>query len=503
MKKNSLLLLASFAFLSVSCSGDSDSEVSNIPSSSSSISSSSSSLSSSSNGDSGNPELSSSSEEQSSITIEAEKLGLTPGSTTASLNLAWYSDIGSENEGSHVRLFNAEGDILSTTSDGIYAAAVAGKLFHKITINGLAAGTAYKYAVSNNGRDWSDKYDYKVPAAGAFRFAAVSDPQITLGNQDPTGNYLSTPPTVAQGWKDAVEKIAATGASLIVGAGDQIDQGAGDFEEKYALFFAPPELRNIPYAPSVGNHDTHCNFLYHYNLPNERIPGTACTSGAGIYGLNGKGFYYYLYNNVLFVMLNTSAPVASVDGARLLVNIYEEIIVNAKTANSGRYDWIVVFQHKPTQSVADHSADKDVQYYVEAGFERLMTAQGVDLVVSGHDHIFAKSKLLKQGPSDLFSRQSTDGKGTIYLTITSVSGSKFYAPFICSSNSDYPYLANGAKGCSNMNASNLPIGVNTYLQNGIPQYTIVDVDGANMTLKTYGLNGELYDEFNLSPTLPK
>nr|AGS54058.1 hypothetical protein [uncultured bacterium contig00048] len=476
-----------FAFLSASCSGDSDSEGGDI--------SNSSALSS---GSGGGLEGSS-----SSASISIEKLGLTPGSTTESLNLAWYSNTGSENEGSYARLFDSEGNAISTASDGIYAAAVAGKLFHKITINGLAAGTAYKYAVSNNGRDWSDKYDYKVPAAGAFRFAAVSDPQITLGNQDPTGNYISTPPTVAQGWKDAVAKIAATGASLIIGAGDQIDQGAGDFEEKYALFFAPTELRNIPYAPSVGNHDTHCNFLYHYNLPNERVPGTTCTSGAGIYGLNGKGFYYYIYNNVLFVMLNTSAPVANVDGARQLVSIYEEIIVNAKTANSGRYDWIVVFQHKPTQSVADHSADKDVQYYVEAGFERLMTAQGVDLVVSGHDHIFAKSKLLKQGSGDLFSRPSTDGTGTIYLTITSVSGSKFYAPFICSNNPNYPYLANGATGCSNMNANNLPIGVDAYLQNAIPQYTIVDVDGANMTLKTYGLNGVLYDEFSLSPTLQK
>lgn len=108
-------------------------------------------------------------------------------------------------------------------------------------------------------------------------------------------------------------------------------------------------MTSIPYAPAVGNHDRHYMFADHFNLPNQmesltevkttfrgqnsgtsqshgnyiqatenEIKNNAASNGVtpnsdGQYDFSERrdmetqGNYYYLYNNVLFVTLNTSA----------------------------------------------------------------------------------------------------------------------------------------------------------------------------------------------------
>jgi len=40
------------------------------------------------------------------------------------------------------------------------------------------------------------------------------------------------------------------------------------------------------------------------------------------------------------------------------------------------------------------------EYYVEAGFEKLMDTYGVDVVLAGHDHVYARSYLMLNGVPD-------------------------------------------------------------------------------------------------------
>jgi hypothetical protein len=411
--------------------------------------------------------------------FELAKPGLTPGSNTTELNLAWYSDTNGTK--SFVRLFNATGTKLIKTVEGTTGSA-SGKQWHKAVLTGLTPGTSYKYSVSSDSAGWSEEYDYSVPAAGAFKFAVVGDPQ------------LNTDSTIAKGWEEIVGKIAASGASFIVSTGDQVDDIAGN-ESEYANFFAPAQMRRLPFAPVAGNHDAHCLFVYHYNLPNEQNMQTICTGPSTI---NNVGNYYYLYNNVLFVALNTSAYPSSKEAAEPYINAFRNTIEAAKAANAGKYDWIVVHHHKSTQSIAGHVADTDIQYYVEAGFERLMTQYGVDLVIAGHDHIYVRSFFMKQDSTDEFSVKSEDGKGTVYLTVTTASGLKFYPPFVANvPNVNYPYLLDGNKGSVLFSKDNPILSLNIYSQNQIPEYTLVEVGGKTMTIRTYGLNNAVVDTFTL------
>jgi hypothetical protein len=451
--------------------------------------------------------------------FEPEMLGLAPGKTTASLNLNWISTSASSVGGNQakVRLLNADGGLIETF-DGTAANAATGKRHHKVTITDLNPSTSYKYSVSNNGSDWSYEYNYKTPQAGnVFKFAAIADPQITDGEQDSNTNPKSDPSTTAQGWKETVERIAATGVSLIVSAGDQVDSYTYTASQ-YEKFFAPEALRSIAFAPAIGNHDTHNNFFHHFNMPN------LMSASTNIYTA-GAGNYYYLYNNILFVVLNTGIdPTSSYSpSAASLVTAYDNAIKAAKTAHSS-YDWIIVIHHKSTMSISSHACDVELEEYVKAGLEKIMTDNGIDLVIGGHDHIYVRSHLMKWNNSKGYSERSAD-KGTIYLTLTTASGVKFYPSFWVSTDyseasETYPMLADLTKGATEFAKARVNNGIstnkdkwplstdfyvqgsssNSWLPNYTPNYTIFDVSGASMKVTTRTTATDaIVDEFTITP----
>jgi len=142
------------------------------------------------------------------------------------------------------------------------------------------------------------------------------------------------------------------------------------------------------------------------------------------------------------------------------IDRFDKTISNAKEANKGKFTWLFVQHHKSTASVADHLADLDIQYYVEAGFEELMTKHGVDFVLAGHDHVYSRSFPLigkKNGTPSVPDRSQGGSviikpNGTIYVTVTTGSGLKYYDLYNASgnlyvkNNENYPYLVNSQRG---------------------------------------------------------
>jgi len=463
---------------------------------------------------------------QRGIQFAPETLCLNPGSTTADINLNWYSD--SANGGASLARFIDERGLVMT-AEGTVSQASEGKTAHKVSVSGLKPDTYYRYSVSNDGINWSYEYSYKTPKTDSFRFAVVGDPQLTRGAQDSTSNLFSADKTTAQGWKDTVARIAAANADFIAGVGDQVDVTNRGDEVEYSHFFAPPELRSIPFAPAVGNHDRHYPFLYHYNLPNVRqfTPITSTSSASEEYAVTeAAGNYWYTYNNALFVVLNTSAYPDSTANAMPYIDRFDRTLGSAIAANRGNYTWLFVQHHKSTASVADHLADYDIQYYVEAGFEELMTKHGVDFVLAGHDHVYSRSFPLtgRKGGTPSVPDYSQGGgtilrpNGTIYVTVTTASGLKYYDLYNTSgnlyvkNNQNYPYLANNQRGSLayaggnilNYNTANnvpanaitdqtrwtketglLPISNAVHEQAKKPSFTVIDVAGNTVTFNTY------------------
>jgi len=434
-------------------------------------------------------------------------LGMTPGDTTKELKINWYSSSGISGKAAQVRFvrgtFTAGKELIEV--DGNVATAGTSYTQHKATVTGLKPGSSYQYAVSSDGTNWSEIYDFAVPAeTGLFKFAVIADPQLTTGNVDKDSRYPATNVTTAAGWKETMGIIMSKGVSFIASGGDQVDTSSN--ETQYANLFAPDGIRNLPFAPVVGNHDTNVLFNYHYNLPNEQYPGT---------NTGQIGNYFYLYNNILFVVLNSASSPGSKNAAATYIDYFRNTIKAAKIAHP-KYDWLIVQHHKSTASVADHCADTDIQYYVEAGFETLMSEEDVDFVLAGHDHVYARSYPLKgmdDGKVSLpdktrggheISFSPGDIKNPIYLTFTTGSGLKYYAvssdPYFKYANSlyqknnaSYPYLGTDANGNATLfgstsyMAGNLPVSNAAFVQPYIPSYTIVEVNGKTIKFSTYAI----------------
>ena len=465
--------------------------------------------------------------------VSVEYLTVQPGATTASVNLNWYAPDGTEQAMVKFGDITAKAVVRELTAPtkldtGKYTD--TGKKVCKATVSGLTPDTSYSYQISyDGGRTWSETYTYTTAKADEFSFGFTSDPQIKESGETNAGGWNPSDGTNQTGWAAMMDKLAEEGVSLVVSAGDQVEDQSWGKSSEYAAFFAPEEMTSIAYAPAVGNHDRHYMFADHFNLPNEmpvdgmdengqlkqvkttfrgQNNGTSQSHGNYIQATadeiannsesNGvtpnaegqydfterremetKGNYYYLYNNVLFVTLNTGAypggndeenadnpdvPSASKDNseAEAMVENFRTTLNAATSEYAGQYQWLIVTHHKSTQTVAKHAADSDIENYVDAGFEKVMDEFDVDFVLGGHDHVYSRSYVLKDGQRNA-ERLDTfhDPDGTIYLTGNCCSDMQYYTPFAevdKENNADFPVLANGETGSQAYLAGNLPYG---------------------------------------------
>jgi len=454
-------------------------------------------------------------------------LGLMPGNDTTEINLNWYSTGATADKVAKVRFIRgtlaAAYELIQ--KDGTVSDTGTSNTAHKVTVTGLTPGASYLYAVSSDGTNWSETYDFKVPAAGAFKFAVIADPQLHATTWDALNRY--TPGSDAnpyvtgtivdsktgKGWVATMEKIVAAGVDFIASGGDQVDTTNNGSEPEYTLFYAPPGLRSLPVAPVSGNHDAHLLFNHHYNLPNVQTFAAEAAAPTAA-GRN----YFYLYNNVLFVVLNTAPYPTSTSEAEPHVERFDATLAAAKAKFTGKYDWLIVQHHKSTASVADHLADVDIQYYVEAGFESVMSKHNVDFVLAGHDHVYARSYPLSGrdgGKVSVPNKTFTAASGStwanpgdpVYLTFTTGSGLKYYAvatdptsvygnTLYVKDNVSYPYLGNivGDDESDHFGSTDyltggyMPVSNAAYVQPYIPSYCIAEVNGKSITFKTYAIS---------------
>ncbi|MFQ7309539.1 MAG: choice-of-anchor I family protein [Mediterraneibacter sp.] len=512
--------------------------------------------------------------------VSVEYLTIQPGVTTASINLNWYAPDGTEIAMVRFGDITAQASVSELTAPtkldtGKYTD--TGKMVCKATVEGLTPDTAYTYQISyDGGQTWSQEYSYTTAKADEFSFAFTSDPQIKENQETDEGGWNPSDGTNQTGWAAMMEKLAGEGVNLVVSAGDQVEDQSWGKSSEYAAFFAPEEMTSIAYAPAVGNHDRHYMFADHFNLPNEMTVegvdengvleqvrttfrgqnnGTSQSHGNYIQATadeiannsesNGvtpnadgqydfterremetKGNYYYLYNNVLFVTLNTGAypggndeenadnanvPSAAKDNseAEAIVENFRTTMNAATSEYGGQYNWLIVTHHKSTQTVAKHAADSDIENYVDAGFEQVMDEFDVDFVLGGHDHVYSRSYVLKGGERNA-ERLDTfnDPDGTIYLTGNCCSDMQYYTPFAevdKENNADFPRLANGETGSQAYLAGNLPYGNQEWNQEYSPSYAVFDVTDDKISVNVYNLAGdsstpdsELIDSFSVT-----
>ena len=332
------------------------------------------------------------SEEWETIKDDWTQVSMSPGSDETQMNFAWYSKDGEQTG----FVYGTNSDLSGGQSAEItQTAAQEGYVSNKVTLEGLQPGTTYYYQVEGKEIESFTTDD----DTSSFSFVFVGDPQIGSSNEE----KAKTPediqkPTFLTAQSEAVRNdtfnwnytlkraYEKTGnkASFILSSGDQIQTNAkkvGDStvsEMEYAGYLSADIMKSVPVATTVGNHDAdNANYTYHFN--------TANMSSLGDNGYVG-GDYYFTYGDALFIILNTQDT---------NVSEHKDFIEQTVAANPD-CKWRIVTLHQDIYGSAEHSNEPEItnlRYSLVPIFEE----NDVDIVLTGHDHAYSRTKMLKGG----------------------------------------------------------------------------------------------------------
>lgn len=149
------------------------------------------------------------------------------------------------------------------------------------------------------------------------------------------------------------------GFDFVIMLGDNIYGGKdqASFARKFDLPYKPLLDAGVKFYASLGNHDD----------PNERLYAP--------FNMKGQRYYSFKRNNVAFFVLDSNY----MDRAQL-----DWLEQQLQTAGSA---WKICYFHHPLYSSARaHGADVDLRALIEPLFEKY----GVDVVFSGHDHVYER-----------------------------------------------------------------------------------------------------------------
>ncbi len=388
--------------------------------------------------------------------IDTKKtLSLGVGADETQRNITWHS---TSNTIGKVQYAIKNGDIFPATyfeseAEISISENDVGYYINKAVISNLHPDTEYVYRLVND--NVSPIYSFKTDPEGDFSFLFAGDPQVGVRKDD------------AEEWDKNITKAAAQfpEANLLVTAGDQVN----DCEEaEYVSYLNPDVMSSYTNAITVGNHESRdISLKEHFYVPNDNIDGV-------YYGVTTAGEnFWYVYNNVLFLCINTNNK----DPFE-----HEAFIEKAIAANPD-VDWTVVVTHMCIYTGGKYF---DVDYMVSLREDLVPVFEkfDIDVVLTGHNHVYTRTYVMNGfEPDSANGPQSkvVDPTGIVYITANSASGSKYY----------------------DLKPETPTDHVALRWQGRSPSITNVEVTEGTFKMTTYNLdNMSVIDEFEIEKTVP-
>lgn len=345
---------------------------------------------------------------------------------------------------------------------------------HSASVTGLDDGASYYYRVGDKENGWwSDAFPFSTGDAAdaddAFTFINVNDSQgMVESDYDVYKNTL------------AAADAAFPTASFTVHGGDFVDDGANEDYWTWALDDENGVAQGMSMTPAAGNHEeksdvegiTDANpIVSHFNLAN--VPaGQDLSSGV---------YYSYVYKNATFVVLNTNDLGADEGLSQAQYDWAYDTLANAGT------QWKIVLMHKSPYSNGPHQSDSDVAA-IRSQIDALAAACDVDLVLSGHDHVYNRTPFLSRGEVQDVAKETQTYEGQNYETALNPNGTAFVIAGTA-----------GVKNYVQTPSSDIPSEV--ALDLAVPVYSGITIDGDHLYYQAYKVEGgtsALVDSFAIS-----
>ncbi len=325
-------------------------------------------------------------------------------------------------------------------------------LYHQDRFEGLTPDTVYAYRLKGSA-GWGEWRQFHTAATEAepFRFLYLGDIQNGILT------YASRVIRQAFHGHGGIELVLLAGD--IAAQRDDLDHDDewGEFGEAGGYNWGI-----VPQLPATGNHEyvdvirpdgSESRKLGPYwplqfALPDNGAPGAKATT------------YYVDYQGVRFIVLDGTSAID-------LGTMEQQTAWLDETLASSAAKWNVVLFHQPVFTCA---RPEDISE-VKTAWKPVFESRKVDLVLQGHDHCY--SRLTSEAGREVSAKKRADGavQGPVYLV--SVTGSKMYG--------------------LNDRAPNQPDRV----AEATELYQVIDVDGDQISFRTYTASGKLYDGFEL------
>ncbi|QSQ27881.1 metallophosphoesterase [Pyxidicoccus parkwayensis] len=253
---------------------------------------------------------------------------------------------------------------------------------HAVVLTGLEPGTEYTYVVSACGQETPAKHFRTAPKPGtrSVHFTAVGD--FGTGGTDQ---------------KQVSAAMLKVKPELFLALGDNAYSSGTESEIQNNLFTPMADLlAEVPLFASLGNHEYVTNQGQPY-LDNLYLPSNNPA--------NSERYYSFDWGHVHFVALDSNCAVGLASADRCALAAQKTWLEKDLAATT--QPWKIVFFHHPPWSSGEHGS----QLTMRRNFAPLFEKYGVDLVLTGHDHNYERSKPMEGDAV------AAAGRGIPYLVV--------------------------------------------------------------------------------------
>lgn len=312
---------------------------------------------------------------------------------------------------------------------------------NRARLDGLAAGRTYPYRITYGIRTLAEgTLHTNRPAGQPFSFVVFGD--SGTGNQEQY--QLAARMEELPGKPD-----------FLLHTGDLV-YTHGQREGFKDRFFVPYRrlLADIPFWPSLGNHDVAepgrgQPYLDVFELPEN-----------GPVALTAERNCWFDYAGARFAVVDSNADEPT---------LREQVAPWLRSVLAGPFRWKFVAFHHPPYTAGAHAPSARVQRTLVPVFD----AAGVDIVFCGHDHLYERMLPMRGG------EVAENGNGVVYI-VTGAGGGKLYEALPQSSRPAYLSV----------------------LENQHYSFTYVRIDGPTLRLQQIATDGSVLDAWTKDKAAP-
>jgi hypothetical protein len=261
---------------------------------------------------------------------------------------------------------------------------------HIVNLTGLTANTLYYYSIGSTTQTLqgdANNYFKTVPPAGSTQKIRV----LAMGDM---GNNSSNQVNVRNAYQ-AFNGNNYTDVWLLLGDNAYSTGTDAEFQNNFFNAYQGNISKNHVLWPSPGNHDYAGSSARQadHAIPYYDMFSLPKNGEAGGVASGTEAFYSYNVGNVHFISLDSYGWEAG--NTRLYDTLGRQAVWLKQDLAANTQPWTIVYFHHPPYSKGSHNSDTDnEEIQMRQNIVPIFERYKVDLVLSGHSHIYERSFLI-------------------------------------------------------------------------------------------------------------